>query len=92
MQKAFAAKELDSLHRKFLLSGRNLDGAVDEGPTVCACFGVPRDRIVRAIGEGASSLAVLQSCLKAGTNCGSCLPELKRMLGAHQKAPALALT
>jgi assimilatory nitrate reductase catalytic subunit len=91
LQKAFAAGELDSMNRKFLLSGRSLDGAVDEGPTVCACFGVPRDRILNTIRDGASSLAPLQSKLKAGTNCGSCIPELKRLLAA-QEALALALT
>jgi assimilatory nitrate reductase catalytic subunit len=91
VQKAFAAVELDSMNRKLLLSGRSLDGAVDEGPTVCACFGVPRDRILRTIRDGASSLAPLQSKLKAGTNCGSCIPELKRLLAA-QEALALALT
>jgi len=91
VQKAFAAAELDSITRKFLLSGRSLDGAVDEGPTVCACFGVPRDRILHTIRDGASGLAPLQSKLKAGTNCGSCIPELKRLLAA-QEALALALT
>jgi assimilatory nitrate reductase catalytic subunit len=92
IQKAFAAKALDALTRKLLLSGRSLDGMIDEGPNVCACFGVPRDRIVRAIEEGALSLAAIQSKLKAGTNCGSCLPELKRLLVIHQKTQALALT
>jgi assimilatory nitrate reductase catalytic subunit len=92
VQKAFAADALDGLTRRLLLSGRSLDGVIDEGPNVCACFGVPRDRIVRAIEDGASSLTAIQSKLKAGTNCGSCVPELKRLLALHQKTPALALT
>jgi assimilatory nitrate reductase catalytic subunit len=92
VQKSFAAGELDAMSRKFLLSGRGLDGAVDEGPTVCACFGVPHDRIQHAIENGAVSLAPLQSKLKAGTNCGSCVPELKRLLAAYHEAHALALT
>ncbi len=92
LQSAIAANRLDELTRKYLLSGRSLDGAVDEGPTVCACFGVPRGRIERAIEDGACTLPALQARLKAGTNCGSCLPELKRMLAAHEEAHALALT
>jgi len=90
VQKAFAAEALDPLTRKFLLSGRSLDGTVDEGPNVCACFGVPRGRIAGVIADGCG-LTALQTKLKAGTNCGSCLPELKRMLAAHQEAHALAL-
>jgi assimilatory nitrate reductase catalytic subunit len=92
LQKAIAAPRLDDLTRKYLLSGRSLDGAVDEGPTVCACFGVPRGRIERTIDDGACTLPTLQARLKAGTNCGSCLPELKRMLAAYEEAHALALT
>ncbi len=92
MQKPFAAAELDAVTRKLILSGRSLDGVIDEGPNVCACFGVPRDRIVHAIEECASNLTALQSKLKAGTNCGSCLPELKRLLAIHQKTEALVLT
>ncbi len=92
VQKAFAASELDAVTRKLLLSGRSPDGVTDEGPIVCACFGVPRDRITHAIEEGASNLAAVQGKLKAGTNCGSCLPELKRLLVIHQKTQALALT
>jgi assimilatory nitrate reductase catalytic subunit len=91
VQKAFASQNLDAMNRRFILSGRSLDGAVDEGPNVCACFGVPRDRILRAIEAGASTLAPLQSQLKAGTNCGSCVPELKRLLAAR-KTEELALT
>jgi assimilatory nitrate reductase catalytic subunit len=92
VQKAFAAETLDAMSRKFLLSGRSLDGAVDEGPNVCACFGVPRDRILKAINAGAVTLAPLQAQLKAGTNCGSCVPELKRLLAAAHKTEELALT
>jgi assimilatory nitrate reductase catalytic subunit len=50
------------------------------GPIVCACFGVGRGTICDAIVGGAGSAAEIGARLKAGTNCGSCIPELKRLI------------
>jgi assimilatory nitrate reductase catalytic subunit len=46
---------------------------------ICNCLDVSADAIQREIAAGAD-LAVLQEKLKCGTSCGSCLPEIKRML------------
>jgi assimilatory nitrate reductase catalytic subunit len=46
---------------------------------VCACFRVPESTIRSAIAAGAG-LAKLQNELKCGTNCGSCVPELRRLM------------
>ncbi len=77
---AWGADVIDASARRLILSGKRLDGAADEGPNVCACFGVPYGRIVAAIAEGALSAAAIGAKLKAGTNCGSCIPELKRLV------------
>lgn len=75
--------------RRLLLSGRSGDGLGNAGPIVCACFGVGRNTIDDAISDGACSVAALGASLKAGTNCGSCIPELKRMLAqSAEKAEA----
>ena len=50
-------------------------------PAVCACFKVPASTIRSAVAAGAT-LARLQKDLKCGTNCGSCVPELRRLLAA----------
>ncbi|HWM45209.1 MAG TPA: nitrite reductase small subunit NirD [Burkholderiales bacterium] len=50
-------------------------------PAVCACFKVPESTIRSAVAAGAT-LAKLQKELKCGTNCGSCVPELRRLLAA----------
>ncbi len=72
---------LDAETRRGLLSGRPADPASDVGRTVCACFGVGEKTIRRAIAaEGLDSVAAIGRCLKAGTNCGSCQPELKQIL------------
>jgi assimilatory nitrate reductase catalytic subunit len=48
---------------------------------VCACFKVPESSIRTAVAAGAS-LAALQEELMCGTNCGSCVPELRRLIAA----------
>jgi assimilatory nitrate reductase catalytic subunit len=48
---------------------------------VCACFKVGESQIRSAVAAGAT-LAKLQNELKCGTNCGSCVPELRRLIAA----------
>ncbi len=76
----FAKERLDSADRMSLLAGRpSLDG--DTGPTVCACFGVGRRSIQKCIREqGCTTPKQIGAKLKAGTNCGSCVPELRRLI------------
>jgi assimilatory nitrate reductase catalytic subunit len=85
----FAADTLSEDQRRMLLSGKSIDGLASAGPIVCACFGVGRTTICDAIGAGARSAAEIGVQLKAGTNCGSCIPELKRLIAqAGEVAPA----
>lgn len=61
----------------------------DPGPLVCACFGVAERAILDAVERRrALSAADLGRLLKAGTNCGSCLPELESLVTSH--APSMA--
>jgi assimilatory nitrate reductase catalytic subunit len=76
----FAADSLSDDQRRMLLSGQSIDGLASAGPIVCACFGVGRTTICDAIAAGAGSAAEIGVQLKAGTNCGSCIPELKRLI------------
>jgi assimilatory nitrate reductase catalytic subunit len=55
------------------------------GRIVCNCFNVAEPEIVAAIAAGAD-LAALQGALKCGTECGSCVPELKRLIAANRVA------
>jgi assimilatory nitrate reductase catalytic subunit len=73
--------------RRVLLSGRSADGLVSAGPIVCACFSVGLATIRDAIRSGAaSSVEAIGAALRAGTNCGSCLPELKRIVAEARAA------
>jgi assimilatory nitrate reductase catalytic subunit len=64
-----------------LLAGR---GAAENGntePMICACFAVGLDTLRRALAERrVTNLAEIGAVLRAGTQCGSCLPELKKLL------------
>ncbi len=67
--------------RQSLLMGRPADAAnVVDDKIVCACFGVGQRKIEQAIADGCDSVEAIGARLKAGTNCGSCLPELRRCL------------
>jgi assimilatory nitrate reductase catalytic subunit len=76
----FAAGALGEDQRRMLLSGQSIDGLASAGPIVCACFGVGRTTICDTIAAGAGSATEIGARLKAGTNCGSCIPELKRLI------------
>ncbi|MDI6750085.1 MAG: molybdopterin-dependent oxidoreductase [Rhodocyclaceae bacterium] len=52
---------------------------------ICNCLDVSEDEIMRAIAAGAD-LATLQEKLKCGTTCGSCVPEIRRMLSGSGMA------
>jgi assimilatory nitrate reductase catalytic subunit len=82
----FAADALDDAARRMLLSGKSTDGLASAGPIVCACFGVGRNTIGEAIAAGARNVADIGARLKAGTNCGSCIPELKRLIAQTEGA------
>ena len=80
VKELFAAGSLTDEQRRMLLSGKPAQGLASAGPVVCACFGVGRNTICDAIAAGARSATEIGLRLKAGTNCGSCIPELKRLI------------
>jgi assimilatory nitrate reductase catalytic subunit len=91
LKQQLAAPTLTEPARRALLAGRAPEAGTDSGPVVCACFGVGRNAICRAIAErGAISPEAVGRELKAGTNCGSCIPEIRRLITeATQAEPAV---
>jgi assimilatory nitrate reductase catalytic subunit len=69
--------------RTLLLAG-NLSGQPASnaaGPTICACYGVGLHTLHRAIASRrVTSVTEIGTLLAAGTNCGSCIPELRAIL------------
>ncbi|WP_029461410.1 nitrate reductase [Serpentinimonas barnesii] len=68
-------------------------GPSSRSPQVCACLDVSEQAITlhlaRSPGSPSQRLAQLQSTLQCGTQCGSCIPQLKRLLQSVA-APAMA--
>ena len=69
--------------RKRLLADSAAAGLKPRGKVVCNCFNVSESEIVdfciAATGAGTATLTALQRAKKCGTNCGSCLPELRTL-------------
>ncbi|MAR89323.1 MAG: nitrate reductase [Pseudomonadota bacterium] len=77
----FEAGTLDPIQRKALLSGLSPAGVEDCGRTICACFGVGENSIRKCINDlQLTDAAEVGKHVKAGTNCGSCLPEIDAIL------------
>ena len=77
----FVKPELSEIDRVGLLVGMPVEKGADTGPTVCSCFGVGRNTICNAIIEkDLKTVPEVTACLKAGGNCGSCVPEIKKIL------------
>ncbi|MEJ6398880.1 (2Fe-2S)-binding protein [Yoonia sp. 208BN28-4] len=76
------------------LSGQNapesITGCVPKsvpnpGPVLCSCFGMGINTIVTAIEtKGLMSVESIGEVLGAGTNCGSCRPEMAQLLARMQ--------
>ena len=73
--------QLDGEVRNDFLAGRPGADRPDPGAIVCACFDIGVNTIRTAIEEqGLSSVEAIGEALRAGTNCGSCKPELRVIL------------
>jgi len=62
-------------------------GNNSRGKIICNCVDVAENTIIDNISRGAD-LVTLKSKLKCGTECGSCVPEINRLIKLH--APAVS--
>ena len=81
--------------RLLLLPGaRPPVATADRGRQLCSCFNVSETAITAGLlgadGPPEQRLAAVQASLRCGTNCGSCLPELRRLAQAAAAAPRVA--
>jgi assimilatory nitrate reductase catalytic subunit len=65
------------------------------GKQLCSCFGVSEAQVhaclAKSEGDATERLAAVQEALKCGTNCGSCVPELKRLIRPQTAKPTPVL-
>jgi assimilatory nitrate reductase catalytic subunit len=79
---ALLGTRVDPETRALVLAGAPLGAPLEPaGKTICACFGVGLAALHGAIVQRRlTSVAEIGKVLRAGTNCGSCIPELKAIL------------
>ncbi|WP_151446385.1 nitrate reductase [Lacisediminimonas profundi] len=84
-------QDVSALGNRLLMPGAQPPGeVVVRGKTVCNCFDVSADAIESLLKESPEQspqdmLGLLQSTLCCGTNCGSCVPELRTMIASCQR-------
>ncbi|WP_422025937.1 molybdopterin-dependent oxidoreductase [Pyruvatibacter mobilis] len=82
--RSWLADQLDTdmtgTRRHRILAGRMGADEPDRGAIICACFQVGINQIADAARAGAQSVDAIGACLNAGTNCGSCRAEIKRIV------------
>jgi len=67
--------------RPFLLApGGPVTKEDTKGKIICACNNVGELELKAAIDSGSDTMDALKACTMAGTGCGSCVPEMKRLL------------
>ena len=79
----FVKESLSPAERQSLLSGKPVNQQEDSGRIICACYQVGVKTIQHGIEEaGLTTVEAIGEALKAGTNCGSCVPEIRKLLNA----------
>ena len=81
----FKRERISAMHRKALLAGQAMSMSNNDGPLVCSCFKVGKNKIIQTIKENnINNEKQVTACLKAGGNCGSCLPEIRGLIKSCQ--------
>ncbi len=76
----------DGQDRQALASGRLI--AANENPVLCVCLNIARSAVAAAISGGARTLDSIAAVTRAGTNCGSCRPEIAALAAALNRERA----
>jgi len=75
--------ELAGLRNKLLRTGKPVEPVL--GKILCSCNNVGDGNILKTIRSGASSVDAICDQTGAGTGCGSCRPEIQKMLKEEQE-------
>jgi len=77
----FNKDELTEQERSSLLMANPVSESINQGKIICSCFNVAEKQIMEAINKNdIKTVEQIGELLKAGTNCGSCKPELSELL------------
>jgi assimilatory nitrate reductase catalytic subunit len=77
----FQKESISAKERSAILQGLPPADVEDVGKIICACFNVGEKTICKAVTEkGANTTEAVGEICQAGTNCGSCRPEIKALI------------
>ncbi|MDJ0832434.1 MAG: molybdopterin-dependent oxidoreductase [Gammaproteobacteria bacterium] len=77
----FAYQQVDRRDRLRVLAGTPMSSDQDQGEIICSCYNVGRNKICKSIRDDQlTTVDQIGEKLQAGTNCGSCLPELNTLI------------
>ncbi|MFZ5835796.1 MAG: molybdopterin-dependent oxidoreductase [Pseudomonadota bacterium] len=83
LESLFSETALGQDARAAILHGRPAGRGCDNGPVICACFNIGQKTIISAIvSQGLTTVAGVGAAVQAGTNCGSCRPEIQTLLNS----------
>ena len=63
--------------------------ALPDSAQICSCHNVSKGQLCTAVADGATTLAQLKSCTKAGTGCGGCAALVGQVLNAELEKQGL---
>ncbi|MDP4301107.1 nitrite reductase large subunit NirB [Leptothrix discophora] len=65
--------------------------ALPDSAQICSCNNVSKGRLCAAVGEGATTVAALKACTKAGATCGGCVPLVTQVMKAEMSRRGMAV-
>lgn len=57
--------------------------SLPDSAQLCSCNNVSKAQVCAAVGEGATTIAELKACTRAGTTCGGCVPLVTQVMKAE---------
>ncbi len=85
-----AQERIDPAMRRYILAGRGAGREQgQQEPLVCSCFGVRQAEFADAVRQGSQNVDAVGRASRAGTNCGSCRPEIHKIVEAIKGEPQL---
>jgi len=66
-------------------------GALPDSAVLCSCNGVTKGSVREAVAQGATTVAAIKSCTRAGASCGGCVPLVTQVMKAEMAARGLAV-
>ena len=65
--------------------------ALPASAQICSCNDVSKGQLCEAVAGGATTIAALKACTKAGTACGGCVPLVTQVMKAEMKKQGMVV-